>query len=51
MRKKIVIQWVRRRVRNTKADEHPSTETNIDDPIEMDEIIVTVDNKSKRVRN
>ena len=43
MRKKIVIQWVRRTVRNTKADERPSTETNIDDPIEMDEIMVTVD--------
>ena len=43
MRKKIVIQWVRKTVRNTKADEHPSTETNIDDPIEMDEIMVMAD--------
>ena len=43
MRKKIVIQWVRRTVRNTKADEHPSTETNIDDHIEMDEIMVMAD--------
>ena len=43
MRKKIVIQWVRRTVRNIKADERPSTETNIDDPIEMDEIMVMAD--------
>ena len=38
-----MIQWVRRTVRNTKADERPSTETNIDDPIEMDEIMVMAD--------
>ena len=43
MRKKIVIQWVRRTVRNIKADERPSTETNIDDLIEMDEIMVMAD--------
>ena len=43
MRKKIAIQWVRRTARNTKADERPSTETNIDDLIEMDEIMVMAD--------
>merc|ERR1719204_1154950 len=43
LRKKIVIQWVRKMVRNTKADERPSIETNIDDPTEMDEIMVMAD--------
>merc|ERR1719447_1468342 len=43
LRKKIVIQWVRKTVRNTKADERPSIETNIDDPTEMDEIMVMAD--------
>merc|ERR1719204_105489 len=43
LRKKIVTQWVRKTVRNTKADEHPSIETNIDDPTEMDEIMVMAD--------
>lgn len=43
LRKKIVTQWVRKTVRNTKADERPSTGTNIDDPTEMDEIMVMVD--------
>ena len=43
LRKKIVTQWVRKTVRNTKADERPSIETNIDDPTEMDEIMVMAD--------
>ena len=43
LRKKIVTQWVRKTVRNTKADERHSTGTNIDDPTEMDEIMVMVD--------
>ena len=43
LRKKIVTQWVRKTVRNTKADERPSIGTNIDDPTEMDEIMVMVD--------
>ena len=43
LRKKIVTQWVRKTVRNTKADERHSIGTNIDDPTEMDEIMVMVD--------